>query len=56
MEHSKNYEKVKCFYDIGMWNVDRVRNAVVKGWINEAEFLDITGFEANLPTGDKEAE
>ena len=43
MEHSKNYEKVKRFYDIGMWNVDRVRIAVVKGWITEAEFLDITG-------------
>lgn len=29
MEHSKNYEKVKRWYDMKMWNETRVRNAVV---------------------------
>ena len=33
MEHSKNYDKVK----------NCVRNAVVKGWITEEEFVEITG-------------
>lgn len=42
MEHSKNYENVKQYYDMKMWNVDRVRNAVVKGWITESEFTEIT--------------
>lgn len=28
MEHSKNYGKVKRYYNLGMWNEVRVRNAV----------------------------
>lgn len=43
MEHSKNYEKVKGFYGERLWNIIRVRNAVVKGWITEEEFAEITG-------------
>lgn len=42
MIHSKNYEKVKYYYDRNLWNKDRVREAVGK-WITEAEFFDITG-------------
>lgn len=45
MEHSKNYEKVKGFYGEKLWNITRVRNAVVKGWITEEEFAEITGTE-----------
>lgn len=45
MEHSKNYEKVKNYYDKGLWSVERVRQAVIKGWITEAEFTEITGEE-----------
>lgn len=45
MEHSKKYEKVKNYYDRGVWTIDMVRNAVVKGWITEAEFTEITGEE-----------
>ena len=41
--HSKQYEKVKKYYDDGMWTIARVRNAVVKGWITEDEFVEITG-------------
>ena len=42
MEHSKNYEKVKTYYDKGLWSIERVRQAVVKGWITEEEFTEIT--------------
>ncbi len=43
MRYSKNYSKVKCWYDMGVWNETRVRNAVVMGWITEEEFTEITG-------------
>ena len=43
MEHSKNYNKVKTWYDMGMWNENRVRNAVKMGWITDVEFTEITG-------------
>lgn len=41
--HSKNYEKVKGYYDGGYWNETRLKNAVIKGWITENEFTEITG-------------
>jgi len=37
------FEKVKYYYDNGLWNISRVRNAVVKNWITAAEFEEITG-------------
>lgn len=43
--HSKNFEKIKKWYDDGVWNETRVRNAVVKGMITEEEFTEITGKE-----------
>ena len=43
MEHSPKYDKVKNYYDKGYWTIDMVRNAVVKGWITEEEFTEITG-------------
>ncbi len=43
MEHSDQFEKVKRYYNMGMWNIDRVRNAVLKRWITESEFTEITG-------------
>lgn len=42
-EHSKNYDKVRGFYNGGYWNEARVKNAVVKGWITENEYEEITG-------------
>ena len=45
MGHSKNYDKVKKYYDDGFWNEARVRSAVVKGWITEEEFEEIVGFK-----------
>ena len=44
-EHSRYFEKVKNYYDMKVWNETRVRNAVVKGWITEEEFEEITGEE-----------
>jgi len=43
MEHSPKFNKVKDYFDKGFWNVEMVRNAVVKGWITEEEFTEITG-------------
>lgn len=45
MEHSKNYEKVKSYYDEQLWDLDRVKKAVEKAWITESEFREITGYE-----------
>lgn len=42
MEHSKNFEKVKTYYDDGMWNITKVHNAVGK-WITAEEYKEITG-------------
>ena len=42
MEHSKNYAKVKDYYERGLWDKARVR-AVVGKWITPAEYKEITG-------------
>ena len=40
---SKKFKLVKDYYDSGLWSIKKVRNAVVKGWITEEEFMEITG-------------
>lgn len=45
MEHSNKYDKVKYYYDNGFWTLDMVKNAVIKGWITEEEFYEITGID-----------
>ena len=40
---SKMYEKIKEYYNTGLWSEARVRNMVIKGIITEEEFYDITG-------------
>ncbi len=40
---SKRYLKVKNYFDNGLWSIERVANAVVKGWITIDEFSEITG-------------
>lgn len=40
---SANFEKVKYYYDNGLWNIDRVKKAVAKGWITVEEYKEITG-------------
>lgn len=43
MEHSKNFEKVKGYYEGGYWNEQRIKVAVEKEWINMDEYKEITG-------------
>lgn len=40
---SSKFEKVKTYYDEKLWSKTRVKNAVVKGWITEEEYAEITG-------------
>ena len=40
---SKHFKKVKGYFDSGLWSIERVRNAVVKGWITAQEYKTITG-------------
>lgn len=46
-KHSVNYEKVKKFYDKGLWSKEKIRNAVTNPesspWITSAEYEEITG-------------
>lgn len=42
MKMSKYYNKVKKYYDSGLWSIIRVRSAVKKKWITEEEFELIT--------------
>ena len=42
LDNSENFEKVKRFYDNGIWNEARVYNAVGK-WITKEEYKEITG-------------
>lgn len=37
------FEKVKKYFENGLWNISRVSNAVAKGWITVDEFCEITG-------------
>lgn len=43
VEHSKNFTKVKGYYDKGLWDITKVWNSVGK-WITEAEYEEITGY------------
>lgn len=40
---SSKYNTVRLYYARGTWSVDKVRNAVEKGWITADEFTTITG-------------
>lgn len=37
------YKKVKHYYDNGLWSIQRVHDAVEKGWITSEQFEEITG-------------
>lgn len=47
--HSKNYEKVKYYYTHfkangeRYWSIEKVRKAVIDGWITAEEYEIITG-------------
>ena len=36
------YEKIKSYYDSGLWSINRVKNMVIKGIITEEEYKEIT--------------
>jgi len=40
---SPKYNKVKKYYDSGLWNKTMVHNAVVKKWITAEEYELIVG-------------
>lgn len=40
---SPKYEKVKAYYDQGLWSKSRVHDAVEKSWITPEEYELITG-------------
>lgn len=44
MEHSAKFEKVKGYYDDGLWNKKMVMNAIGK-WITDDEAREILGEE-----------
>ena len=37
------FNLLKEYYNDGLWNIKRMRNAVIKEWISEEEFKIITG-------------
>lgn len=40
---SPMFNTIKHYYDVGLWNIDRVWNVVGKA-ITEEEYFEITGF------------
>lgn len=42
---SKMYDKIKEYYDTGLWSEERVRNMVIKGIITEEEYASIVDKE-----------
>lgn len=42
MNHSKNFNKVRDYYNLKLWNLIKVKSAVGK-WITEDECEEITG-------------
>lgn len=43
IEHSKMFDKIKKWYDDGLWSKKKVHDAVVKGKITAEEYEEITG-------------
>lgn len=37
------FDKIKSYYNSGMWSAEMVSNAVAKGKITESEYREITG-------------
>ena len=40
---SRKFEKIKGYYDAGLWSKERVQNAVIKAFITAEEYREITG-------------
>lgn len=43
MAAKSKFEKVRGYYDKGLWGISRVRDSVKKGWITPEQFFEITG-------------
>ena len=43
--HSRMFEKIKMFYEKGLWTKEMVQEAVTKGLITEEEYIEIVGVE-----------
>ena len=37
------FERIKLYYETGLWDINRVKDAVVKGKITAEQFKEITG-------------
>jgi len=37
------FERIKLYYEMGLWDIERVKNAVIKGKITAEQFKEITG-------------
>lgn len=42
---SGQFDKIKNYYDCGLWSLARVKNMVIKNIITEEEYTLITGEE-----------
>jgi hypothetical protein len=42
-EHSKDFAKIRGYFESGFWHRKQVYNAVIKGRITEAEYEEVTG-------------
>lgn len=38
-----SYERIKYFFDAGLWSLPMVKNAVRKGIITKEQYTEITG-------------
>ena len=55
MEHSKNFESIKKWYDEGVWSKERVHNVVGKKLgITPEEYEEITGEPYEVRYGKKQ--
>lgn len=43
MNHSPKFDKVKKYYESGLWNKEMIKNAVIKNWITAEEYEEIVG-------------
>ena len=41
--HSKYFAEIKEWFELGIWNEKRVKNAVAQNYLTEAEYKEITG-------------
>lgn len=44
-EHSKRFDKLKQYYDAGLWSEANLKMAVKKKWITQDEYDEIVGTE-----------